>query len=190
MTPRPDDRSSHHSHPSHPKVDLPVPTASTPVRVGSLAITPRVLIVDGDHRVRDSLADLIGLADGVEVVGATSQLRETLDAVDRLEPGVVVIDPYLPDLASGLGLIGTLRASGRNLRIVATCREDGLHDLALRAGADACVDHCGDPAAFQEAVLAAARPTSVRARVGDTPRPAGRPAHPGRFARRASDTPR
>ena len=189
-------RPSRSSHRIGKEGDRPIPPVTPPVRVGSLAITPRVLVIDGDHRVRDSLADLIGLADGVEVVGATSQVTETLEAVVRLQPGVVVIDPYLPDLASGLGLIGTLRASGRDLRIVATCREDGLHDLALTAGADACVDHCGDPAAFQDAILAAARPTTARARIGDSARHTGHSrdashaALPQRPARRASDGPR
>lgn len=121
--------------------------------------TQRILVVDGDHRVRDSLADLIGLADGVEVVGTASQVDETLDAIARLDPDVVVIDPYLPDIETGLALIRTLRAAGRRVvRIVATCREDELGPMTLAAGADACVDRCADPTVFQEAVLAAARP--------------------------------
>jgi DNA-binding NarL/FixJ family response regulator len=120
--------------------------------------TQRILVVDGDHRVRDSLADLIGLADGVVVVGTTSQVEETLDAIARLAPDVVVIDPYLPDVETGLVLIRTLRTAGRSvLRIVATCRDDDLGPVALAAGADACVDRCADPSVFQEAVLAAAR---------------------------------
>ena len=124
---------------------------------GPLA-TLRILVVDGDHRVRDSLADLIGLADGVVVVGTTSQVDETQEAIARLDPDVLVIDPYLPDVDTGLELIRTLRAAGHDvLRIVATCRDDDFGPLALAAGADACVDRCADPSVFQEAVLAAAR---------------------------------
>lgn len=139
----------------------PRPTAA-PEPAGSTAsiplVTQRILVVDGDHRVRDSLADLIGLADGVLVVGMTSQAEETLEAIARLLPDVVVIDPYLPDIETGLALIRTLRAAGRRaVRIVATCRDDELGPLALAAGADACVDRCADPTVFQEAVLAAAR---------------------------------
>ncbi len=140
------------------------PTAGAPGPVGrsdairSSAIQ-RILVVDGDHRVRDSLADLIGLADGVEVVGTTSRADETLEAIARLDPDVVVIDPYLPDLDAGLAFIRTLRTGGagrRIVRVVATCRDDDLAPLALAAGADACVDRCADPTVFQEAVLAAA----------------------------------
>jgi DNA-binding NarL/FixJ family response regulator len=119
----------------------------------------RILVVDGDHRVRDSLADLIGLTDGVEVVGTTSQVDETLEAIERLDPEVIVIDPYLPDLDTGLAFIRGLRAGRRRvIRIVATCRDDELWPLALAAGADACVDRCADPTVFQEAVLLASRP--------------------------------
>ena len=162
---------------SHRTTPRPTSTERVPAPATPPTEPLRILVVDDDHRVRDSLADLIGLADGVHVVGTTSQPAETLDAIDRLDPGVVVIDPYLPDLEAGLALIGALHASGRRvLRIVATCRDDGLGPLALAAGADACVDRCADPVAFQEAVLAAARPGSVPAGHDGH---AGQPAHPG-----------
>jgi DNA-binding NarL/FixJ family response regulator len=115
----------------------------------------RILVVDSDHRVRDSIAGLIALCDGLEVAGVTSQAHETLDAVRRLEPGVLIVDPYLPDLGSGLALISALRAFAPSLRIVATCREGGHDDASLAAGADACVERSGDPAAFQDALIAA-----------------------------------
>jgi CheY-like chemotaxis protein len=154
MTPRTQTHQTADPDPA-PRPAAPDPTGSDDA---STLATQRILVVDGDHRVRDSLADLIGLADGVEVVGMASQVEETLDAIARLDPDVVVIDPYLPDVETGLALIRTLRATGRRVvRIVATCREDELGPMALAAGADACVDRCADPIVFQEAVLAAAR---------------------------------
>jgi DNA-binding NarL/FixJ family response regulator len=139
------------------------PTPATPQDVPAASQSPspfeRILVVDDDHRVRDSLADLIGLADGVEVVGTTSQPAETLAAIERLRPSVVVIDPYLPDLEVGLAFIASLRADGPpDLRIVATCRDGGIGEVVIAAGADAVVDRCADPVLFHEAVLAAARP--------------------------------
>jgi CheY-like chemotaxis protein len=155
MTPRTPTHQATDPDPSRRPVAPPDP--SGPDDASPLA-TQRILVVDGDHRVRDSLADLIGLADGVVIVGTTSQLEETLEAIARLVPDVVVIDPYLPDVETGLALIRTLRTAGRRvLRIVATCRDDDLGPVALAAGADACVDRCADPSVFQEAVLAAAR---------------------------------
>jgi DNA-binding NarL/FixJ family response regulator len=143
--------------PSIPTPATPDPGVTAPSRIPSRL--QRILVVDEDHRVRDSLADLIGLADGVEVVGTTSQPAETLAAIERLRPSVVVIDPYLPDLEDGLAFIRSLRANGpRALRIVATCRDGGIGEVALAAGADVVVDRCADAVVFQAAVLAAAHP--------------------------------
>jgi CheY-like chemotaxis protein len=174
MTDRPPTHQTTHQSPPRRHVAAPDPIArSEPIRSPGAR---RILVVDGDHRVRDSLADLIGLAEGVEVVGTCSQPGETLEAIKRLDPDVVVIDPYLPDLDAGLALIRTLRARRRAIRIVATCRDDGLGPLALAAGADACVDRCADPTAFQEAVMAAACPDA--APIGDAGH-AGHPLHDG-----------
>jgi DNA-binding NarL/FixJ family response regulator len=143
--------------PRIPTPAIPDPGVPAPSPIPSPA--QRILVVDDDHRVRDSLADLIGLADGVEVVGTTSQPAETLAAIERLRPSVVVIDPYLPDLEDGLAFIRSLRAnSPRALRIVATCRDGGIGEAALAAGADVVVDRCADAVVFQDAVLAAAHP--------------------------------
>ena len=143
--------------PSIPTPATPDPGVTAPTQIPGPS--QRILVVDEDHRVRDSLADLIGLADGVEVVGTTSQPAETLAAIERLQPSVVLIDPYLPDLEDGLAFIRSLRARGpRDLRIVATCRDGGIAEVALSAGADVVVDRCADPVVFQDAVLAAAQP--------------------------------
>ncbi len=146
--------------PSIPTPATPDPGLTAPSSI--LIPVERILVVDDDHRVRDSLADLIGLADGVEVVGTTSQPAETLAAIERLRPSVVVIDPYLPDLEDGLAFIRSLRANGpRALRIVATCRDGGIGEVAIAAGADVVVDRCADAVVFHEAVLAAAHPRPV-----------------------------
>ena len=146
--------------PSIPTPATPDPGVTAPTQIPSPS--QRILVVDDDHRVRDSLADLIGLADGVEVVGTTSQPAETLAAIERLRPSVVVIDPYLPDLKDGLAFIRSLRADGpRGLRIVATCRDGGIGEVALAAGADVVVDRCADAVVFHAAVLAAAHPRPV-----------------------------
>ena len=148
------------SEPPGPSADSGVPAPpAVPAAEPTTSAPQRILVVGDDHRVRDSLADLIGLADGVQIVGTTSRPAETLEALRRLAPDVVVVDPYLPDLPAGLELIGALRRSGNVMRIVVTCRDAGLDVTALAAGADACVDWCADPGALQEAVVAAANAT-------------------------------
>lgn len=180
MSHRTTDPATAPSEPPDPTDDPAVPAvpASSTVAAGSAVAAPqRILVVGDDHRVRGSLADLIGLADGVQIVGTTSRPAETLEALARLAPGVVVVDPYLPDLPAGLDLIGALRASGHVLRIVVTCRDAGLDAIALAAGADACVDWCADPVALHEAVVAAADPR------GEPEGGVGRPGEPGQAVR-------
>ena len=166
MTQRSTDPATTRGEPPGPTDDSGVPAppaASAAVPAEPIAsATQRILVVGDDHRVRDSLADLIGLADGVQIVGTTSRPAETLEALRRLAPDVVVVDPYLPDLPAGLELIGALRRSGHVMRIVVTCRDAGLDVIALAAGADVCVDWCADPGALQEAVVAAANANGSR----------------------------
>ncbi|HEU4673869.1 MAG TPA: response regulator transcription factor [Candidatus Limnocylindrales bacterium] len=69
----------------------------------------RVVVVDGDRRVRDSLAELLGLGDELEVVGRAAHGGDALELCAEAAPDVVVIDPRLPDPDSGRALIEELR---------------------------------------------------------------------------------
>ena len=59
-------------------------------------MTIRVLIVDDHALVRRGLADLLGEADGVEVVGALDDGSSARDAVVALEPDIVLMDLSMP----------------------------------------------------------------------------------------------
>ncbi len=69
----------------------------------------RVVVVDGDRRVRDSLAGLLGLGDEIEVVGRAARADGALELCAETDPDVVVIDPRLPDVDAGRAFIETLR---------------------------------------------------------------------------------
>jgi DNA-binding NarL/FixJ family response regulator len=70
----------------------------------------RVLIVDADRRVRDSLRDLICCEVGFDAVAAVGSADDARDIVAGGEPDVVVIDPLLPGVDVGLELLDELRA--------------------------------------------------------------------------------
>jgi len=70
----------------------------------------RVVVIDADHRVRDSLAELLELGEGVEVVGRAGQSGAALTLCADLRPDVVLIDPRLPDVDGGRALLADLRA--------------------------------------------------------------------------------
>ena len=62
----------------------------------------RVLVVDADDRVRESLAGLLAIGDRVLVVGSAGQAATALALVREHRPDVVVVDPRLPEVDGGL----------------------------------------------------------------------------------------
>jgi DNA-binding NarL/FixJ family response regulator len=81
---------------------------------------PRVVIVDADRRVQQSLSDLLGVNGDVEVVGRAGDVRAALEEVQRLRPDVVLVDPRLPDVEAGEALIGGMARAWPSMRIVLT----------------------------------------------------------------------
>jgi DNA-binding NarL/FixJ family response regulator len=84
------------------------------------APAPRVLIVDADRRVQASLADLLAVSGEIEVVGRAGDVRSALEAVERVRPDAVLVDPRLPDVEAGTALIGGLRRAWPRMRVVMT----------------------------------------------------------------------
>lgn len=99
----------------------------TPRPVSLLA--PRVVIVDADRRVQQSLADVLGLTGQVSVVGRAGDVRAALEEVERLRPDVVLVDPRLPDVEAGTALISGMARAWPSMRIVLT----GWGDIDGRA---------------------------------------------------------
>jgi DNA-binding NarL/FixJ family response regulator len=116
----------------------------------------RVVLVDGDVRVRDSLAGLIGLGDGVSVVGSAGYALEGVELAVRVQADVVVVDPKLPDLEAGIGVIDTLRTRVPGVRILVMSWSDELEPTCREHGADAFVAKSAAPSELVEAVLAVA----------------------------------
>jgi DNA-binding NarL/FixJ family response regulator len=133
----------------------------------------RILVVDADHRVRDSFAGLIALVDGVEVIGTTGQPPEAMAALRRKHPDIVVIDPRLPELEVGLALVGAMHRAQPDLRVLVLGWLSDHEQLAMDAGADGFICKSADPVTLVEAVLAVALAPAPQAH------PAARPAlHP------------
>ena len=131
---------------SNPRPDVP-----------SASIRRRILVVDADHRVRASLSGLISLGDDIEVVASAATVAEAVHLAGRLRPDVVVLDPRLPDVDAGLGLIRALRQLDSRVRIVVLGATLELELGAFAAGADAFIGDCPDPMALVDAVVSTAR---------------------------------
>lgn len=118
-----------------------------------LPAPPRVVIVDADRRIQQSLADLLRLTGKVEVVGEAGDVRTALEEIDRAHPDVVLIDPRLPDPEAGGALVRGLGRAWPELRIVLTGWND-TEGHAAGAESEPCyVSKGGSPEEFISAIV-------------------------------------
>jgi DNA-binding NtrC family response regulator len=129
-----------------PPAALPLPA---PVR-------PRVVIVDLDRRVQQSLADVLELG-GLSVVGIAGDVRTALEAVERTRPDVLLIDPRLPDVTAGEALLSSLARGWPSMRVVLMGWSEGL-EHATPGPRHAVVPKNADPDAFVAAAIEACCP--------------------------------
>jgi len=96
----------------------------------------RVLIADDQRVVRDGLVLLIGMLDGIEVVGAASNGAEALELAEQLRPDVVLMDLSMPVL-DGIAATALLREQLPEIAVLVltTYADDDSVFPALRAGA-------------------------------------------------------
>jgi two-component system, NarL family, response regulator DevR len=99
----------------------------------------RVLVVDADERVRESLAGLLSIGGHCVVVGTAGDPGVALELVASTGPDVVMVDPRLPDVDRGIGLIGHLRSVAPGVRILVMSWSDTLEDGLATCGADSFV---------------------------------------------------
>jgi DNA-binding NarL/FixJ family response regulator len=113
----------------------------------------RVLIVDDDRRVRQSLSGLMALRDGIEIVGTAGDGEAALALCDVADPDTVLLDLKLPEITDGLGLLAELRRRWPAIRIVAMSVQVSLRAAAIAAGAVAFIPKGGQPEAIGDALL-------------------------------------
>lgn len=123
----------------------------------------RVLIVDGDRRVRRSLSGILGVSDRIEVVGCASTAAEAVDRVHEACPDAVLIDLDRPDAEAWLDLLPALRGACPSVAIVVMSAVSTLRNGALRAGADAFLNKFEAGDTLAEAVIAVSHPDSPEA---------------------------
>lgn len=86
----------------------------------SSVLHPRVVIVDADRRVQQSLAELLRVTGQIDVAGSAGDVRSALEEVALRRPDAVLVDPRLPDVEAGVALINGLVRAWPELQIVLT----------------------------------------------------------------------
>jgi two-component system, NarL family, response regulator DevR len=127
---------------------------SDPGRTGPL----RVVIVDADERVRESLAGLLCIGDHLRVVGSAGATGPAIDIVEATRPDIVVLDPRLPEATPGLTFIDRLRSVAPGVRILVMSGTDPSEQADLVRSADGFVRKTFRPSDLVAAVIAAAVP--------------------------------
>jgi DNA-binding NarL/FixJ family response regulator len=96
----------------------------------------RVMLADDQRLVRESLATLLGLLDGIELVASAADGEEAIALAAEHKPAVVLMDLRMPRL-DGIAATRRLRAEQPDVRVIAltTFADDQSVLGALRAGA-------------------------------------------------------
>jgi DNA-binding NarL/FixJ family response regulator len=103
-------------------------------------VAVRVFLVDDHEIVRRGVADLIGTANDLEVVGEASGVAEALTRARQVNPDVAVLDVRMPD-GNGIELCRDLRSQQPDLQclmLTSYADDDALFD-AIMAGASGFV---------------------------------------------------
>jgi DNA-binding NarL/FixJ family response regulator len=116
----------------------------------------RVLVADDQTVVRDGLTALLGLLDGIEVVGVAADGDEAVDRAVELRPDVVLMDLRMPhcDGAQATERLA-VQAPGVRVVVLTTYADDESVLAALRPGALGYLTKDADAAAIERAVRTA-----------------------------------
>jgi DNA-binding NarL/FixJ family response regulator len=94
----------------------------------------RVLLADDQRVVREGLGTLIGLLDGIELIGTAADGEEAVKLAAEHQPDVVLMDLRMPRM-DGTEAIRRLAARGVSSIALTTYADDASVLGALRAGA-------------------------------------------------------
>jgi DNA-binding NarL/FixJ family response regulator len=96
----------------------------------------RVLVVDDQQLIREGIASLLGIQEGIEVVGTAADGRDAVEQAVALAPDVVLMDVRMPAM-DGVEAVSVLRQRLPACRVVMLTTFDDQDYVirALRAGA-------------------------------------------------------
>jgi two-component system, NarL family, response regulator DevR len=101
----------------------------------------RVVIVDDSLIIRERLAEMVNNLEGVELIGEARNVSEAIDAINALQPEVVILDLQMPG-GSGLDVLQNMKESEDTPVIIMLTNYafPGFRQRCLKAGADYFLD--------------------------------------------------
>src|SRR5258708_32147415 len=96
----------------------------------------RVLVVDDQRLMRDGIASLLGIQDGIKVVGTAANGQEALEQALTLRPDVILMDVRMP-IMDGVAATIQVRSQLPSCQVLMLTTFDDKEYVieALRAGA-------------------------------------------------------
>ena len=96
----------------------------------------RVLVVDDQRLMRDGIASLLEIQEGIEVVGMASNGQEAIEKAVALHPDVILMDLRMP-VMDGVSATAQVRSQlpGCQVLMLTTFDDEGYIAEALQAGA-------------------------------------------------------
>ena len=97
----------------------------------------RILLVDDDDLIRESLSLTLSLEDDIEIIGEAANGRDALHLCATLQPDIILMDIRMPTL-DGIGATQTIKKKHPDIKIMMlTTFADKAHiQNALSAGAN------------------------------------------------------
>jgi DNA-binding NarL/FixJ family response regulator len=145
-----------------------------------MAVRTRCLAVDDHPTVRQGLSLLFGSTEDVELVGTVEDGEEALDAIEQLQPEVVIMDVRLPGI-DGISALRRIqqKAPGVKSVVFSAYGDKRLLSDAISAGARGYVMKGSPPEDLLRAVRTVSQgkpfvdpslsPTLLMTNVGDAP---------------------
>jgi two-component system response regulator DevR len=109
---------------------------TTSVRTEVGRRTVRVFLLDDHELVRRGLCDLLGAAEGIEVIGESGSAVDAVRRIPSLRPDVAILDGRLPD-GSGVEVCREIRSADPTIAVLILTSYDDEDALfaAIMAGA-------------------------------------------------------
>ena len=111
----------------------------------------RIVIVDDHPVVRQGLRALLGVQDGISIVGEAADGPSALSLAASLRPDMVLLDLKLPGM-DGIKVLESLRSSGARVLVLTSATEPERARNAVRAGAAGVLYKDIDPDALVRAI--------------------------------------